>query len=67
MGKLLDVVNQAEQLPLGVDLDATPLREPVEPLVVTDIGEYRFDDREALTVQGPTFGRVDALLHSVRV
>ncbi len=46
-GELLSVLDQAVQLPVGIDLEAAPKREAVEPLVVPDIGEHRLDDGEA--------------------
>jgi len=67
MSELLDVVNQAVQLPLSVDLDAAPKREPIKPLVVPDIGEHRFHYCKAPAVEGPALRRVDALLHPVGV
>ena len=47
MRQLLDVVNQAVQIPLRVHLWLGSQREAVEPLVVPQVGEHRLDDGDA--------------------
>jgi hypothetical protein len=46
MRQLLDVVNQAIQLPLGVHLGLSAQCEAIQALVVPEVGEYRFDRGE---------------------
>ena len=48
--QLLDVVDEAEELPLPVDLRSTAQREAVEPFVVAEIAEHRFHGAEAPAV-----------------
>jgi hypothetical protein len=67
MREFLDVVHQAEELPLRIDLHLSSQRETIEPLVVADIAEDRFHRGEAATVTRSTGGCVDAFLHSVGV
>ena len=67
MRELLDVVDQAEKLPLGVDFACSAQGEAIEALVVAEIAEDRLHRRKALTVAGATSGRIDALLHSIAV
>ena len=50
MSELLDVVDQAEELPLPIDLGAPAQSEPIEPLVVPHIAEHRLDRPEALGI-----------------
>ena len=64
MRELLDVVNQAEELPLRIDLDAPAQREAVEPFVVAQVAEHRLDGGEAAAVGDTTFGGIDALSHA---
>ena len=67
MREFLDVLNEAEQLPLPVHLRATAQREPVEPLVMAEVPEDRFDRPESLRVLGAPLGRIDPFLHPRRV
>ncbi len=67
MRKLLDVVDQREQLPLPIDLGLPAQGEAVESLVVAQIGEHRFDGCKASSIERSTFGTVDALLHALGV
>jgi hypothetical protein len=41
--ELLDIVHQAVQRPLRRDLRLPAQREPIQPLVVPQIGEHRLD------------------------
>jgi len=50
MRELLDVVDEAEQFPLRIDLLPSAEREPIEPLVVADVAEDGLHGGEALTV-----------------
>ena len=50
MRQLLDVMDEAEELPLCIDLLLTSEREAIEPLVVPDIAEHRFNRGKTLSV-----------------
>lgn len=65
--QLLDVVYQAVELPLRIDFLLPAQREAIQPLVVPQVAEHRFDGGEALAVAGLTFFAVDGLLHPVAV
>ena len=67
MCELLDVVDEAEELPLRLDLLPATERESIEPLVVADVAEDRLHRGEALAVACTTGGRIDSFLHSVGV
>ena len=58
MGELLDVVDQAEELPLYIDFGFSAQGEAIEPLVVSKIAEHRLDHREAPAVEHPARGRI---------
>ena len=62
MGHLLDIVHQAEQLPLGVHLFLAPQGEPIHPLV-PQIAEHRLDDRDPLIVDKTPVQCVELLFH----
>ncbi len=63
MGELLDVLHETEQLPLPVDFRAAAQCEPIQPLVIPEVGKYRLHHGKALCVAGAVAGVVDALLH----
>ena len=63
VGKFLDVVNEAEELPLCIDLGAPTQRETVESLVVPKITEHGFDGGEASSVGRATLFAIDAPPH----
>ena len=42
MRQFLDIVRQAEQLPLPVHLLSAPQGEPIQPLVASEVAEGRF-------------------------
>jgi hypothetical protein len=50
MRQLLDVMDEAEELPLRIDFLLSAQREAIEPLVVPDIGEHRFNRGKTLSV-----------------
>ena len=49
--QLLDVVHHAVELPLRIDFPASAQREAIEPFVVPEVAEHRFDRGEALPVE----------------
>ena len=67
MRQLLDVVDQTEELPLRIDLLLAAQREPIEPLVVSDVAEHGFYGGEAPAIEHASALRIDGLLHEVRV
>lgn len=67
VGELFDVVNQAEELPLTIDLGSPAQREPVQSLVVPYVRKDRLDGREALRVLRASRGRINLCFHASRV
>jgi hypothetical protein len=67
MRELLDVVDQAEQLPLSIDFLAAAERESIESFVVADVAEDGFHCGESLAIARATGGGVDAFPHAVGV
>ena len=67
MGELLDIVDQAEELPLPVHLLAATQREAVQPLIVPEIREHRLHRREAAAVVRAPLRGVEPTLHLLRV
>ena len=67
MRQLLDVMDEAEELPLGIDLLLTSEREAIEPLVVPDIREHRFNRGKTLSVSPSAFLAVEGLFHQVDI
>src|SRR5258705_9901028 len=65
MRQLLDVVHHAIELPLSIDFALTSEREAIEPFVVTQIAEHRFDRGDAPAIECAAGGRIDAQLHSL--
>ena len=65
--QFLDVVPQTVELPLRIDFLLSAQREAIQPLVVPQVAEHRFDGGEALAVAGLAFSAVDGLLHPVAV
>ena len=63
--QLLDVVHETVQVPLRVHLALAAQVEPVQPLVVPDVGKHRLHGAHALAVQAPASGRVDSRAHAV--
>src|SRR5262252_7714750 len=62
MGHLLDIVHQAEQLPLRVHFLLAPKRKPLHSLV-SQIPKDRLDDGDSLVVNIPPNQRVELPLH----
>ena len=67
MGEFLDVVDQAEELPLRVDLQAAAQREAIESFVVAQVREDRLYRPEALPVLGAALWGIAATFHARRV
>ena len=67
MRQLLDVMDEAEALPLRIDLLLTPEREAIEPLVVPDVREHRFNRGKTLSVSPSAFLAVESLFHQVDI
>lgn len=65
MGEFFDVVHQAVQLPLGIDLLAAAQRETVESLVVPEVAKDRFDGGKASCIEGAALFAVDGIFHPV--
>ena len=51
MRQLLDIVNQAVQVPLRIHLRLRSQREAIQAFVVPKVGEHWFDDRDAPAVE----------------
>ena len=51
-------MDQREQLPLSVDLALAAQREAIEPLVVAQVREHRFDGGKAATVLLTVFNNI---------
>ena len=66
MRQLLNVVYQAIQCPLRVDLGLHAQGKVVELLVVPDVGKHRLHRGHALAVQLSTPGAVNGPLHAHR-
>lgn len=66
VGQFVDVVDEAEELPLPVDLRPPAEGEAREPLVVAQVREDRFHGREAAPVLRPALGGSEAPLHLPR-
>jgi transposase InsO family protein len=63
MRQLLDVVGETVELPLPVYFAPAPQRESVQPLVVSEVAEYRLHRGEAPRDHLPADGRIDPHLH----
>jgi hypothetical protein len=63
--QFLDVVHHAVELPLRVHLLPSAQGEAIEPLVVPEVAEHRFDRREAPAVECSTQLGIDGALHPV--
>ena len=63
--QLLDVVYHAVELSSGINLATTPQREPVQWLVVPQVGEHRLNDGQAPAVASAPRLTVDRALHPV--
>ena len=67
MRQFLDVMDEAEELPLRIDLLLTSEREAIESFVMPDISEHGLNRRKASPVQGLTFRAVDRPFHEIGV
>ena len=67
MRQLLDIVNQAVQVPLRVYRRLRSQREAIQALVVPQVGEHGFDDRDAPAVEPSSAEAVDSVLHAFGV
>jgi len=67
MRQLLDVVHQAEELPLRIDLLPPAQGEAIQPLVVTQVGKHRLHRGEASAVEPSASFGVDGPLHALAV
>ena len=65
--QFLDVVHQAIQLPLALDLFPATQAEAVQALGCTDVAEHRFHHRHAVAVDLFALLAVDSLFHPVGV
>ena len=65
MPDFLDVVNQAVQLPLDIDLPPSSKRESIKSLLRPDIPEDRLYDAQSSAVDRPSLRRVDLGLHRI--
>lgn len=64
MRQLLDIVNQAVQVPLRVHLRLRSQREAIQALVVPKVGEHGFHDRDAPSVEFSSAPAVDGAFHA---
>ena len=62
----LNIVNQAVEHPLNIDFDPPSKRKSIEPLLRSNIAEYRLHDPQPFTVGTAALHRVDLLLHLIR-
>ena len=67
MGQFLNVVYQAEQLPLYIHFHPAAQGEAVQFLVVANIAKHRLYGGKASAVLGTSFRTVDTLFHFVGV
>ena len=65
--ELLDVVHQAEHLPLPIDPRSAAQREARETFVIAHVPKHGLDDAEATAVESASFQRVNPLFHPRRV
>jgi hypothetical protein len=62
VGERFDVVDQAEERPLPIDLGSPAQREPIQPRVVPHVRTDRLDGREALRVVRATRRSIPAVI-----
>lgn len=63
--QFLDIVDQAEQLPLPIHFFLAAQGEAVQTLVCPDVAEHRLDGGKPSPVQSPAFRAINGLLHPV--
>lgn len=61
---LFEVVDQAVEPPLGVDLHGAAQGRAIHPFVGSDVGKDRFDRAQPLAVDRAALGGVDLVAHS---
>ena len=67
MRQLLDVMDEAIQLPLRIHLLLASQGKAVEPFVMPKVSEYRLHRRKASSVAGFPFLAIDSSLHPVGI
>lgn len=67
VGQLLQVVHQAIQLPLALNLSAATQAEPIQTFVGADIAKRRLHHRHPVAIDRFAFGAVHTVLHPVGV
>lgn len=67
MCQLLDVMDQAVELPLRIDLLPASQGETVDPFVMPEIPEHRLNGGEALPVQSSSFFAANRPFHEIGV
>ncbi len=65
--QFLDVVYQAIQFPLRIDLFLPSEREAIELFVMAQVAEYGFNSGEASAIACPAFGAVDTMFHFIGI
>lgn len=66
VGECLDIVHEAELLPLPVDLGATAHREPREVFIVPQIAEYRLHGATAAAAACAAYLGINSRPHARR-
>ena len=67
MRQLLDIVNQAVEVPLRVHLALSSQGEAVQSFIVPQVAEHRFDDRDAPRIELASARTVDRSSHTLGV
>ena len=65
VSEFFDVLNQAEEQPLPIDLVASAIRKAIKSFVSAEVAEHRFDGSEAPSVLDFTVVTVESLLHAL--
>lgn len=67
MRQFLDVMDEAEELPLRIDLFLSAQREAIESFVVPEIPEHRLDRGKPLAIKTSAFFTVDRPFHQIGI
>ena len=67
MRQLLDVMDEAIQLPLRIDLLLTSQGKAVVSFVMPDVAEHRFHRRKASSIASFPFLTIDSSFHPVGI
>ena len=67
VGQFLNIVYQAEELPLSLYFLFSAQTKAIELFIRSDIAEYRFHYRHSMAVNMFSFVTIDSLLHPIRV